>query len=105
MSAERIIGIDFGTSTSVVRVKRYENGMPVGDRLGTQAVTFEMGSVMVPTLIQRVKGSTYYGHDAQVNRGGAELFQNFKLDLESEEPALRANAKALTEEFFAFLGK
>ena len=26
MAAQRIIGVDFGTSTSVIRVKRYEGG-------------------------------------------------------------------------------
>ncbi len=31
MSVERIIGIDFGTSTSVIRVKRYNKGQPMGD--------------------------------------------------------------------------
>ena len=42
MAAERIIGIDFGTSTSVVRVKRYKDGMPVegGSVLDTNSVIF-----------------------------------------------------------------
>lgn len=33
MGVERIIGTDFGTSESVIRVKRYSNGQPVDDRL------------------------------------------------------------------------
>ena len=36
MSAERIIGIDFGTSTSIIRIKRYNNGQPVNDRLSSK---------------------------------------------------------------------
>ncbi len=55
MSAERIIAVDCGTSTSVIRVKRYLNGQPVGDRLVTMPVTFNMGSTMVPTLVQKIK--------------------------------------------------
>ena len=53
MAIERIIGIDFGTSTSVIRVKRYENKKPVGigTRLDTQKV-FDL----VPTVIQEVNG-------------------------------------------------
>ena len=30
MAAERVIGVDFGTSTSVIRVKRYCDGIPAG---------------------------------------------------------------------------
>ena len=44
MSVERIIGVDFGTSTSVIRVKRYEDGKPIGDRLETKSVLFNVGS-------------------------------------------------------------
>jgi len=50
MATERLIGIDFGTSTTVIRVKRYRDGEPISDRLETKAVTFNMGSTMVPTL-------------------------------------------------------
>ena len=42
MAAKRIIGIDFGTSTSVVRVKRYgEDRTPIGDRLFVNNVLFD----------------------------------------------------------------
>ncbi len=62
MSVERIIGVDFGTSTSVIRVKRYQDGEPVGNQLETKPVTFNMGSTMVPTLIQKLKtGESYFG--------------------------------------------
>ncbi len=52
MAVERIIGVDFGTSTSVIRVKRYENGEPVGEKLETKEVIFG-NSAMVPTLIMK----------------------------------------------------
>ena len=54
MSIERIIGVDFGTSTSVIRVKRYQDGKSVENRLDTKPVTFNMGSTMTPILIQQV---------------------------------------------------
>ena len=43
MAVERITGVDFGTSTSVIRVKRYADGNPISNGLTTQAVTFDMG--------------------------------------------------------------
>ena len=53
MAAERIIGVDFGTSTSVIRVKRYENGAPIGEHLETKEVIFGSNGAMVPTLVIR----------------------------------------------------
>ena len=66
MAIERIIGIDFGTSTSVIRVKRYENKKTVGigTRLDTQKV-FDL----VPTVIQEVNGHRYYGEEAVAPKG------------------------------------
>ena len=44
MAAERVIGVDFGTSTSVIRVKRYCGGEPVSqERLAAEAVVFNNG--------------------------------------------------------------
>ena len=51
MPAERVIGVDFGTSTSVIRVKRYQNSVPIGDPLFVQPVTFNMGNT---TLCVRI---------------------------------------------------
>lgn len=101
MSIERIIGIDFGTSTSVIRVKRYENGKPVGigTRLDTQKV-FDL----VPTVIQEVNGHRYYGEEAVAPKGkNAIIYRNFKLDLESDDECKRNIAKGLTEAFLSFL--
>lgn len=107
MAVQRIIGVDFGTSTSVIRVKRYENGKPagVGEKLETGSVVFNGMYPMVPTLIQRVGDSTYYGYDAQIAKKKAVLYQGFKVKLESEIPEEREEARALTEEFLGYLAR
>ena len=106
MSAERIIGVDFGTSTSVIRVKRYQDGEPVEDRLGTDKVTFNMGSTMVPTLIQKLPtGDAYFGYDAEIPRRKTNTFQNFKVDIESPDEDIRRQARELTAEYFTYLAK
>ena len=103
MPAERVIGVDFGTSTSVIRVKRYQDGVPIGDPLLVQSVTFNMGNTMVPTLIQRAGQETYYGFEAQVPHKNSKLFQNFKVDLENQNPEIRQQARELTAEFLKYL--
>lgn len=108
MPAERIIAVDFGTSTSVIRVKRYLNRQPVGDRLETKPVTFNMGSTMVPTLVQKKQDtgeSVYFGHEAETPHKKTETFCNFKVDIENPDPEIRARARNLTAEFFVFLAK
>ena len=108
MGVERIIGIDFGTSTSVIRVKRYKDSQPVGDPLEVKQITFDLGSTMVPTLVQkrRNNGETvYFGYDANVPHKDTNTFSNFKIDLENPDPEIRQQAKELTSEFFAYMAK
>lgn len=107
MATERIIAIDFGTSTSVVRVKRYLDGKPIGDRLETKAVTFNMGSTVVPTLIQRRDtGETlYFGYDAEIPRRNTMILRNFKTEIEAANPEIKAKARELTADFFRYLYK
>ncbi len=102
--AERIIGVDFGTSTSVIRVKRYDMyGNPLGERLDSREVTFSTGRTMLPTIIQRTNSATYYGYEAMAPKRRAKLFQNFKMNLESKSPMLRLAARRDTEEFFRYM--
>ena len=107
MAAKRLIGIDFGTSTSVIRVKRYENDQPIGDRLEAKAVTFNMGAGVVPTLIRKDKDgkAVYYGYEAETAKKGTTLYQNFKPELESDDPVIRERAQKLTQEYFRYLAK
>ncbi len=108
MSAERIIGVDFGTSTSVIRVKRYENGEPIGEILETKEVVFGGNSAMVPTLVMKKnedESVTYYGYEVQKRKKCFTNFHSFKVDLESSDPEKRVRARKLTEEFFRFMAK
>lgn len=104
MSIERIVGIDFGTSTSVIRVRRYEDGNPV-DAV-PNAVTFNNGSTMVPTLIRKLDNGhgAYYGFDAEIPKRSSTVFRNFKTNLEDPDDNNRNTAKQLTASFFKYLG-
>ncbi|MBE5782260.1 MAG: hypothetical protein E7329_02970 [Clostridiales bacterium] len=107
MAAERIIGVDFGTSTSVIRVKRYENGNPLGEKLEAKEVVFG-DRALVPTVIMKkddAESACYFGYEAQQGKKNYTYFHSFKMDLESSDPEKRAQARQLTESFFLFLAK
>ncbi|MCD7715856.1 MAG: Hsp70 family protein [Lachnospiraceae bacterium] len=106
MPAERIIGIDFGTSTSVIRVKRYLGGKPAGDggKLDTKEVIFG-NQPTVPTVISYVGENAYYGYDALVPKKHAEIFQGFKVRLESTDEEEKRQARLLTAKFMNYLAK
>ncbi|MBQ8621404.1 MAG: Hsp70 family protein [Oscillospiraceae bacterium] len=108
MAVDRLIGVDFGTSTSVIRVKRYENGEPIGEKLETKEVVFGGNGAMVPTLIMKKDDDAsvcYFGYEAQQRKKKFTNFHSFKMDLESADPEKRAQAKRLTEEFYDYIAK
>lgn len=108
MAVERIIGVDFGTSTSVIRVKRYENGKPIGEALETKEVIFGGNSAMVPTLVRKKDDDasvSYYGYEAQQKKRGFTNYHSFKVDLESTNGEKYLQARKLTEEFFSYMAK
>lgn len=100
---ERLIGIDFGTSTTVVHVKNYTDGKPSGgDGTSIQYVEFD-GQGMVPTLIQKAEDTYYFGYDAKQPKKDERLYRNFKMKLESSDEKERKEAEELTLLFFRFL--
>ncbi len=103
MRNERIVGIDFGTSASLIKVKTYQNGEPMGDKAATQYVDFQ-DSVTVPTLIfEGNSGVLRYGRRAESSPEKGTLHRNFKLDLVSDNPEVKARAEKLTRLFFTYL--
>ena len=115
MATKRIIGIDFGTSTSVVRVKRYEGDRtPIGDRLFVNNVLFD-GRDSVPTLVQLPDDIEItpeltlsdddcdFGYYAAAEQPGMITYRNFKVELENDQPDVRTRAKWLTRRFFQYL--
>lgn len=100
---ERLIGIDFGTSTTVVHVKNYTDGKPSGgDGTSIQYVEFD-GQGMVPTLIQKAEDTYYFGYDAKQPKKDERLYRNFKMKLESSDEKEWEEAEELTLLFFRFL--
>jgi len=58
---ERIAGIDFGTSASVMCVKSYDDeGVPLGnDIFSVKSVAVNNGNSTIPTLIRKTGGTPY----------------------------------------------
>ncbi len=112
MAIKRVIGIDFGTSTSVVKTKRYEvseesgkeTAEPIGNAHHTDSVTFGQG-VSDPKALTIVRvnedGSVDCGTDEEIF--GATLYRDFKMLLESEDEKEREKAKELTHEYMSYL--
>jgi molecular chaperone DnaK (HSP70) len=98
-----IIGIDFGTSATVVKVKNYAEGIPESH---CESLVVN-GSHTIPTLIfERNDSTLFFGQEAiREQNAGTEgvLYQNFKMDLIHSNPDRRDKAQKLVQEFFKFL--
>ena len=97
-----IVGIDFGTSTTVVRYKEEGTDVikPIKDADGV--------SDIIPSAIFRVDGQnqTLYGCGAlNAKTGGmqGELITNFKMGLLDVNPEERRIKEAYIEEFFTYI--
>ena len=103
---ERIIGIDFGTSTTYMNVKRYNGNQPDGDKFSYIPVMFNYGesSGYVATIVrENADGSFDFGEKASEQLEGAKIHTEIKMRLESSDEQERAEARRITRAFFKFL--
>lgn len=81
---KHIIGIDFGTSTSMIKTVVRDGR---SDTLETKPVTFtQNGYSSVPTLIQKKGNAVWYGWDVGQDKGLDALGSYFKEHGEAEYP-------------------
>ena len=104
---QRVIGIDLGTSTSVVRVKTYIDGRPAESPEFYRAIKID-GDDTIPTvaLWDDDDESYLFGKEAEGRvdyQSGHNLIRNFKMDLLSDNPDTKTKATELVQQFFQFL--
>ncbi len=114
MAIKRLVGIDFGTSTSVVKCKRYEvyeeNSKliesPVGNADHVDHVTFGQG-VSDPRAITLVRdnGNGTFDCGTEDLIDGSVVYREFKMQLESENEEEKQKARELTHEYMKYLYK
>lgn len=102
MDNKTIIGIDFGTSATVITVKNYFDGMKNNE---CQPLLVN-GSPIIPSLVfKRDDGKLFFGQDAETaaEEEEGQLFKNFKMDLVSKDSQKKDQAQDLTREFFKYI--
>lgn len=103
MSVKRLIGIDFGTSSTYIKVKHYEDNTAKDDRFSAQYVDFN-GNAWVPSVIQKLENNYWYGYDAQTKKANnSVIYRNFKMSLENNDEDIRNEARHLTMLFFKYI--
>lgn len=102
----RYIGVDFGTSTSVLCYKDFYNDGREFSDIKTPPIDPASNRNLVPTVIyDEPGGGRMYGAAAEkrgVNKPD-RMHRNFKMDLVSSDAKARHRAEELMDDFFAFL--
>lgn len=103
---QRVIGIDFGTSTTYMNVKRYNGNKPLEDAFSYMPVMFNYGesSGYVSTIVrENADGSFDFGEKASEQMDGATIYTEIKMQLENPDEAKRLQARRIVKAFFKFL--
>ncbi len=102
----RVIGIDFGTSSTYMNIKRYNLDDPTADSFNYIPVSFEHGESkgsIISVIRENADGSLDFGRVANEDAEGATIYRNFKMDLESADDAAREKSRYLVKELFRYL--
>jgi molecular chaperone DnaK (HSP70) len=103
---KRYIGIDFGTSNSVVRYKDYSSDNNSADTeavLSPLPVSIAHSDMVRSLILERGNGTREYGQQAELLRSNGTLHRNFKMALTSDKEEDRAEAERLMCLFFGYL--
>ena len=104
---ERVIGIDFGTSTTYMNTKNYEGCKADQSELGYMPITFNFGAQngFVQTIMRENSDGTFdFGEKADSEIDGTKkIYREFKMNLESADEEKKSEARNATEKFFKFL--
>ena len=91
----RVIGIDFGTSSTYMNIKRYDLDNPAKDSFNYIPVAFEHGESkgsLISVIRENSDGTFDFGRIANEETEGSVIHRNFKMDLESSDRERRRKA-------------
>ena len=98
---KHVIGIDFGTSTSMIKTAVRDGKT---DSLETRPVIFTQKDIAsVPTLIRKRGCSLVWLGCGSGQRPGCTLYRNFKLSLRSENSGAPGSVELLEEFFVTYI--
>lgn len=106
MSVTRYIGIDFGTSTSVVRIKDYDENGQINLEPPKSVLEPKNNETMIKTLVfvpEDKEAPIVCGNDAMYQNRKGILYDNFKMLLESENKEDVNFATYLIGEFLKYI--
>ena len=102
----RVIGIDFGTSSTYMNIKRYDLDNPAKDSFNYIPVAFEHGESkgsLISVIRENSDGTFDFGRIANEETEGSVIHRNFKMDLESSDAEKREKSRSLVLVLFKYL--